>query len=50
MKTELFVFLFGQCFTTLTNLDAQIRGAKTWYSVFDFGLNQPLGDVDSQYL
>ena len=29
-------------FITLINLDSQIRGTQTWYTVVNFGHNQPL--------
>ena len=43
MKKKLFVFVLLSFFITLIILDAQIRGAQTWYIAVNFSLNQPLG-------
>ena len=42
MKKELFGFVLQSFFITLIDLGAQIRGAQTWYTIVNFGLNQPL--------
>ena len=42
MKKELFLFVLLSVFITLIDLGAQIRGTQTWYTVANFGLNQPL--------
>ena len=36
------MFVFLSVFITLIDLGAQIRGAQTWYTIVNFGLNQPL--------
>ena len=41
-KKKLFLFVFLSVFVTLIDLGAQIRGAQTWCTVVNFGLNQPL--------
>ena len=43
---ELLVFILLSFFITLINYGAQIQGTLTWYTVVNFGLNQPL--IDSQ--
>ena len=42
MKKELFLFVFLSVFITLIDLGTQIRGAQTWYTIVNFGFNQPL--------
>ena len=50
MKKELFLFAFLSVFITLIDLGAQIRGTQTWYTVVNFGFNQPLAIYTLTYI
>ena len=45
MKKELFLFVFLSVFITLIDLGTEIQDTQTRYTIVNFGLNQPLGDI-----